>query len=86
MGSVQVTYSAELENKVRKLVASSECVMFTAAELDAFIGYIAYLEGCRADDLEHNESWRKHAQALADEHFPGYATGCGCLWLRTSLG
>lgn len=76
-GSVQVTYSAELENKVRKLVAKFGMprMPFTAAELDAFLGYVAYLEGCRADDLEHNESWRKHAQALADEHFLGYATG-----------
>ncbi|EKD98901.1 MAG: hypothetical protein ACD_23C00220G0001 [uncultured bacterium] len=76
-GSVQVTYSAELENKVRRLVekVGMPRMPFTAAELDALMGYVAYLEGARADDLEHNESWQRRWLALSEEHFPGYAPG-----------
>jgi len=76
-GSVQVTYTAELEVRLRQMVARYALprLPYTAAELDALMAYAAYLEGCRADGLEHNASWQRRWLALSEEHFPGYAEG-----------
>lgn len=76
-GSVQVTYSAQLELRLRQMVARYALprLPYTAAELDALMAYAAYLEGCRADTLENNASWQRRWLALSEEHFPGYADG-----------
>lgn len=76
-GSAQITYTAALELKMRQLTGrfGMPRLPFTVDELRAFLDYVAYLEGCRADRLENNEIWQRHSLSLAEEHFPGYAPG-----------
>lgn len=87
-GSAQITYTADMEVHLRKLVARYGLprLPFTVAELDALLAYAAYLEGCRADDLEQNASWQRHALALAEAHFPGYATGLRLFLAQNTAG
>lgn len=76
-GSAQITYTPELELRLRQLVArfGMPRLPFTVAELNALFDYAAYLDGGRADELEQNASWQRHALELAEANFPGYATG-----------
>lgn len=76
-GSAQVTYSPELEVKLRQLVARYGLprLPFTLAELSALTAYGGYLESGRADQLPSKAMWQASAVKAAEMHHPGYAPG-----------
>lgn len=76
-GDTPITYSAELELKVRKLVGKVGMprVPFTVDELDALLAYSAFLDGARGDALADRSAWQKAILAETEKHHPGYAPG-----------
>lgn len=76
-GDTPISYTAELEVKVRRLVGrfGMPRLPFTVDELDALMAYAAFLEGARADGLLGAAAWQAAMLAETEKHHPGYAVG-----------